>query len=34
MIDAYLLTVCAVVVVVVCALMVRVFGLFTDEGEE
>ena len=34
MIDGYLLAVCAVVVVLVTLLMVKVFGLFTDEGEE
>ena len=33
MVDGYLLGVCAVVVVLVCALMVRVFGFITDEDE-
>ena len=34
MIDLYLLTVCAVVVVLVTLLMVKVFGLVTDEEDD
>ena len=33
MVDGYLLVVCAVVVVLVTLLMVRVFGFITDEQE-
>ena len=34
MVDGYLLAVCALIVVLVTLLMVRVFGLVTDEEDD